>query len=194
MTGSHGMFATDPPGSTEALSRGLAKLHQEIVAALAELSTEEFHAPQGGHWSPADHIRHLVTANSALAQGMSAPKLLLALRFGISRRGSRSFAEICRLYQAALEAGGRASGRYDPSRRAIDMEPEQLRSLIMERWSTAGRELERRLASWSERALDRHQAKHPLLGVMTVRELLYFTLYHNAHHARRIVERRAIRS
>lgn len=156
-----------------------------------DLSTEEFLARQGEHWSPAEHIRHLITAVRALARGMATPKLLLALRFGVTLKGSRSFEQVRDLYRAALTAGGRASGRYDPGTRPIDMEPEELRTFVMQRWAWAGDQLDSAVGSWSDKALDRHRAKHPLLGLMTVRELLYFTLYHNAHHARRIRERRS---
>ena len=183
------MFEIESPRSTGELRASLAKLHEEVTSMVVRLSTEEFHAPQGEHWSPAEHLRHLVTAIRALAGGMATPKVLLVLRFGINRKASRSFEEIRTLYRGALEAGGKASGRYDPSERSIDKEPEELRRWVMSRWVTAGRELDRALASWSERALDWYQAKHPLLGTMTMRELLYFTLYHNAHHARRVAER-----
>ena len=36
--------------------------------------------------------------------------------------------------------------------------------------------------AWSERALDRYRLPHPLLGRLTVREMLLFTLYHSVHH------------
>lgn len=183
------MFEIEPPTSADALRRSLATLHGEIHTMASALPLEEFHAPQGEHWSPAVHLRHLVTANRALAKGMATPKLLLALRFGLSRRPSRSYEEVREVYRAALAAGGEARGRWDPATRPIDLEPAELRRLILDRWQAAGEELQKASAPWSERALDRHQAKHPLLGKMTVRELLYFTLYHNAHHARRIVER-----
>ncbi len=169
----------------------LRKLHARITSSLDDLTDEEFLAKQGEHWSPAEHIRHLVTAVRALARGMATPKVALALRFGISFRGSRSFEEIRDLYRAALAAGGKASGSYDPVSRRIDMEPEDLRAFVMQRWAKVGDELDAAIGSWRDGALDRHRAKHPLLGLMTIRELLYFTLYHNAHHARRISERRA---
>lgn len=184
------MFEIDSPRTTKELRAGLVRLHREIGEAVGEMSTEEFLAPQGQHWSPAEHLRHLVTANRMLAAGLKTPKILLTLRFGRSRVGSQSYEEVRSRYRGALAAGGRASGRYDPSERTIDKEPEVLRRWIMKRWDAAGRELEESMSGWSDTSLDRQQAKHPLLGVMTARELLYFTLYHNAHHARRIAERR----
>ncbi len=185
------MFDIKAPQSTEEVRASLGKLHREILSFLGEMSDEEFLARQGEHWSPAEHIRHLVTAVRAVAGGMAVPKIVLALRFGVTFKGSRSFEQIRDLYRAAIAAGGKAAGRYDPAKRRIDMEPEDLRAFVMQRWARAGDELDSAVESWSERALDRHRAKHPLLGMMTVRELLYFTLYHNAHHARRIKERRA---
>lgn len=186
------MFEIKPPRNTDDLRERLAGLHREVSGLIASMSLAEFHSPQGEHWSPADHLRHLVTAIEALTQGMSVPRPVLTLRFGLNRDGSRSFEEVRELYRGALEAGGRASGRYDPTTQPIEGDPEVLRERVAREWVAAGRDLDRAIASWPERSLDRQQAKHPLLGKMTVRELLYFTLYHNAHHARRIAERRAV--
>lgn len=185
------MFAVESPRSTEELRANVSKLHGEISSFLAQMSDQEFVARQGEHWSPADHIRHLVTAMRAVVGGMAAPKVLLALRFGVGFGGSRSFEQIRDMYRVALAAGGKAAGRYDPEQRRIDMEPKDLRAFVMQRWAQTGDELDSAIASWGDGALDRHRARHPLLGMMTIRELLYFTLYHNAHHARRISERRS---
>lgn len=38
------------------------------------------------------------------------------------------------------------------------------------------------LEGWSERDLDRIRMPHPILGMLTTREMLFFTLYHNRHH------------
>jgi hypothetical protein len=38
------------------------------------------------------------------------------------------------------------------------------------------------VARWPENALDRRLLPHPLLGRLTVREMLFFTVYHNRHH------------
>jgi hypothetical protein len=46
------------------------------------------------------------------------------------------------------------------------------------------------LQGWSEQALDRLRLPHPGLGLLTVREMLLFTLYHNAHHVFGVAQRR----
>ena len=49
------------------------------------------------------------------------------------------------------------------------------------------------LSSWSERQLDRVRLPHPGMGLLTTREMVLFTLFHNQHHeagvARRLSER-----
>ncbi len=45
------------------------------------------------------------------------------------------------------------------------------------------------VASWREEDLDRYVLPHPLLGKLTLREMLCFTLYHNYHHVRNVATR-----
>ena len=42
--------------------------------------------------------------------------------------------------------------------------------------------VDRAIGKWSEEKLDALQLPHPLLGNLTVREMLLFTLYHQRHH------------
>ncbi len=46
--------------------------------------------------------------------------------------------------------------------------------------------------SWSETSLDRYRLPHPLLGRLTVREMLFFTLGHGLHHARNVARRKGL--
>jgi len=53
---------------------------------------------------------------------------------------------------------------------------------ILVKWQDKGTEMQAALGKWSDKALDNYLLPHPLLGKMTVREILFFTLYHNLHH------------
>lgn len=184
------MFAVEPPRSGDEVRAGLDRLAREITDFFEQLPVEELVAPQGEAWSPDRHLRHLTKSVGAVAAGVRAPKIVLRLKFGRPRHASRSFEEVVAVYRAALAAGGQASGRYLPSERPADASPAAWRDGVLERWRKASRSLSGALERWSDKALDRYQAPHPLLGNMTVREILFFTLYHNAHHARRVHERR----
>lgn len=182
-----GMFEIRVPGSLEEIDSALSEQEAEIAAYLDGFSLDAFFAPQGEHWSPAGHLRHLAKSVDAVASGMRQSRLVL-LAFGRSKSGSRSFDEVVALYQEALAAGGQAGG-YGPSDRVPDLTPEAWRVQIMSRWADSGRRLRRALRGWSEPQLDLYRLPHPLIGKLTLRELMLWNLYHNAHHARRIAER-----
>ncbi len=183
------MFDFDPPSDKPSILAVLETLDHEIGDYFEALSLDEFLAPQGDAWSPEGHLRHLTKAVAAVAGGMRVPRLLLGLRFGRARRGSRDFEEIRELYLQALGDGLKA-GRYGPSSRPDELPPEARRGRTLGRWRRAGGELRTVVRGWPERDLDRYRLPHPGIGKLTAREMLFFTVYHNAHHARRVHQRR----
>ncbi len=183
------MFEIDPPTDKTSIAAALERLDGEIADYFEALSVEEFLAPQGDAWSPCGHLVHLNKSVSPVAQALRLPKLLLALRFGRSRQGSADFDGVRGRYLEALGRGVQA-GRFGPSDRPDPLPPEARRGKTLGRWRRAGGELRAAIHRWSEKDLDRYQLPHPAMGKMTVREVLFFTVYHNAHHARRVHERR----
>lgn len=182
------MFDTGSPDDKASLIRALGALERESSRYLEPWTTDRFFAPQGDKWSPAEHVRHLSKSVRPVAMALRIPKLVLALRFGIARGESASFEAIRARYHRQLESGADA-GRYGPSDRASELEPEAWKRQILARWTRVNDDLIAALEGWRERALDRYRLPHPLLGKLTVREMLFFTVYHNAHHPRRIAER-----
>ena len=185
------MFEIEAPADREELLRSLKRLHGEILAAMGTLQPGVFLAPQGKFWSPADHLRHLVRSIRPLAKALSLPRWILLLRFGVTGRKPASFAEVRDLYRGELAAGAQA-GPYGPPPREPGGDDDPWRALVLDRFERVGQDLDRVLAGWTDRSLDRYRLPHPLLGQMTIREMLYFTLYHNQHHARRVFERLAM--
>jgi len=182
------MFEIDPPRDREQLIAALDRLHGEITRALGELTLEVFLAPQGEHWSPGDHLRHLNKSMRPVARAMNFSKVMLFGIGGISWSGSRSFEEVRSSYHQLL-AGGAEAGRFSPRARQGDLDDSAWRQRVLAHWQANGQALQDAISGWPDRALDRYRLPHPLLGRLTVREMLYFTLYHSAHHARRIFER-----
>ena len=59
-------------------------------------------------------------------------------------------------------------------------------------WALArSRDLREALTGWTEENLDRRAMRHPLIGPMTVREMLLFVVVHERHHLRIVSERLA---
>jgi hypothetical protein len=183
-------FDTGAPVSGPDLGNTLGALLASGSAYLGTLSDSAFFTPQGSAWSPAEHVRHLRASSAPLVLALKLPRWVLTLRFGRAKSPSRSFTAIRDRYRETLAAGGQA-GRFAPSREQPPGDPRARRLEIMNGWVAATVELQNAIGKWPEAALDQHLLPHPLLGTLTVREMLDFTVYHTAHHLRRVAERAA---
>jgi len=178
---------SEPFSKTEIL-RDLDAVRDWSLDFWRRFETSEFFTPIGDAWSPADNVRHLVKSNRPVAKAMGLPRILLYFRFGLGRKPSRAYSEIHAVYQEALGAGLQA-GRFaaspvSPEQQTAEGRERALRSLAGTFDALAGA-----LRRWPEGALDRARLPHPGLGSLTVREMLLFTLYHNAHHVLGVARR-----
>ena len=186
-------FDPGEPFSPADLGAALTRLVAEGATFLDSLDERAFFAPQGDRWSPADHVRHLRKSTAPIETVLRMPRLVLRLRFGSGSSRSRRFIELRDTYRGALARGGQA-GRFAPSPMPLPTDPLAARRTIMGQWQSACDGVARAVPAWSERALDRAWAPHPLLGLLTIRELLEFTVYHTSHHLTIVAERIARRS
>lgn len=181
----NGALGTPPvaePFTGAELARDLEAVREWSLGFWRGLTVEELFAPYGDAWSAADHVRHLVKSNRPVATALAAPKLLLLLRFGWSRRPSRRYPELVATYRQAL-AGGVKAGRFSPAPLPPELRTAEQREKLLGQLEASLTAVRRALAGWSERALERHRLPHPALGPLTVREIAQFTIYHNVHHA-----------
>jgi hypothetical protein len=187
--GSAGQEDASPYTSSQ-IAAALRSLHEESVAYWNSLSPARFAEPLGNGWSASETVRHLTKSVRAVTVGLRLPRLLLAFRFGISRSPSRDYRTMREAYQARLSRGADA-GRFRPSGAAVDgTTPEQAKQIVLSRHARAIDDIVEQSERWPERSLDRYRLPHPLLGKVSVREMLFFTLYHNRHHLE-IVRRKA---
>jgi uncharacterized damage-inducible protein DinB len=108
---------------------------------------------------------------------MGLPKFLLTIRFGSRNRPERTYDDLVAKYHEKLEAGGQASSAFIPPNIEIEQKDQ-----LLPHYEAEKIRLIKVLQKWSEKQLSTNIAPHPLLGKCTVRELLYFTIYHNYHH------------
>ncbi|WP_295815259.1 DinB family protein [uncultured Deinococcus sp.] len=151
------------------------------------LDAATFTAAPPGRWSPAQHLDHLIRSNAPVATGLRVarhPLPRLAARLGLARgrlepaaagRARLTYPQLRDTYRARLAAGAKAPGPYLP-RVGSDQ------TALVARYRAGLGTLNSALSRWPDSDLDDWQARHPILGDLTVRELLYFTVYHNRHH------------
>jgi hypothetical protein len=178
----------EEPSSKRELLRELRALHESSTEFWDSFPASDFFAPLGDAWSPADNVRHLIKSNRPVARALRLPRIALLARFGIALRRSRTFAEVRDTYRAAL-ARGVTAGRFAPAPEPAPADPDAARRALMKKRAEIAADLESAVEAWGERALGRFRLPHPALGMLTVREMLFFTLYHNLHHVNNVARR-----
>lgn len=130
-----------------------------------------------GRWSMGQHLEHLNRSIQPFTLALSLPGFLLGLALPKMNRPSMSYEQLAAKYEAALDAGGKSSGRYNPP--AV---PLSRKKKLLATHRALTDKLLRQINRLPEEELDRLGAKHPLIGVLSMRELFYFTAHHHDHH------------
>jgi hypothetical protein len=105
------------------------------------------------------------------------PKFAIVVMFGKTNRASKTYDELVIKYKAKLAAGGRASGPFIPPAVGFEKKDE-----LIKKYTRQKQKLITKIEKQSEADLDKYILPHPLLGKVTLREMLYFTIHHNVHH------------
>ena len=175
----------DTPG---ALMSTLGWSESKLVELFGELTPEEFYRSPAGKWSPDEHLRHL-----ALSLGRTASALGTAPVGGDVAPAGRSYRQLRDDYRAALAAGGKAPPAFVPPPVQVQNANVQAKTVQNVQAAFEALYVHLREPEWTQERLDSVQLTHPLLGQISAREMLFFTVYHNLHHlegARNSMEQR----
>lgn len=173
-------MSIEAPQSREEILQAFERQDSANSAFWTSFGAEAFFRPRGEGWSAADTVRHLIKSTFPVVKALGMPRIVLRVLFGRPKREPWSYEQYRERYLAALAAGGKA-GRFSPSRRS-ESDLEAWRSSILSRYATVNRNLRSAIARWPDPRLDAYQLPHPLLGNLSVREMLFSTLYHQRHH------------
>lgn len=159
----------------------LVSRHRDFIHDLRPLNEADFlYAPEG-KWNAGQQADHIRMSVRPLNQALALPAFVIRLLFGKANRPSRSYDELVARYREKLQAGGRAPSRFQPKGCSFDTRVTLARSLMKEVDGVA-----RKAGRFSDRDLDTLILPHPLLGKVTLREMLYFTIYHVGHHGEQV--------
>lgn len=155
--------------------------HETFLNMVANLPQESLLQSIDGKWSPAAQVKHIILSVRPLRKALQLPKILLRLFFGKSNREGKSFENLVKRYREKLNAGGKAPASFVPS----VTEPVSLESMRLELLNEIQKVCSL-LDRFSEQEMDLYILPHPLLGKLTLREMMYFTLYHVTYHGQSI--------
>ncbi len=146
---------------------------------LEYLTKDEFEYAPSGKWNAGEQTIHVLKSQKAINKGLKLPKFILKNRVGKANRPSKNYDQVVSRYQERLSEFGSRQGpkEYQPSKaKHTDLKR------MLEGFVKAESTLEKSLNKWTEEQLDDYILPHPLLGKVTVREMLYFSIYHMDHH------------
>ena len=179
----------NPVTRDEALAT-LANEMDAFTTTLTALSDEAFWAVptvEGrARWSPAQNLHHLIRSSTITRLALRLPGFVLRWQWGRPNRPSRSYGQLAQRYdeKLALVPAGTVN-RFSPQ---VQPAPGE-RARLMLQWQREQQRFTATTKGWRETDLDKYLIGHPLLGRITVRELLYFTAYHTAHHHKLVLTR-----
>jgi hypothetical protein len=166
----------NPAMTQSELVQALEVRHQEVGDYFLSLSEATFLADTAPKWNPAQHLIHLTRANSRIAQGFQARDALPNNDSG----QAKSYEVVRETYIAALQQA--PSELLEKNGAAVQVEANSSQQQILEAYRQAAIGLRQAIQTWTEADLDAKAMPHPLLGLLSVREMLEFALYHDLHH------------
>lgn len=153
-----------------------------VGKTLSDTSEDIFHRRKDERWSVAENTEHLILSVKPLNKAFALPNFVL-LFFGKLNRPQKGYEEIVTLYHQKLAEGAVATPQFIPRESTAHKEKIQL----TEDFEKTNQEFIKRIQSFSEEDLDKYLLPHPVLGKLTIREMLYFTIYHTLHHHKAII-------
>ncbi len=153
--------------------------HQELYDWLKGHPDELWVKGPQNKWNTGEHIVHLVQSGNALNKGLMLPKFYLKYKFGTNNRENRTYPQIVKKYQDKLAANPNAVSPISKEMPEITLANKEAFILKLEKEKL---KLIKKFQKFSDTDLDTYLLPHPLLGRMTIREIVMWTAYHTEHH------------
>jgi len=155
----------------------LKENHSSFVDYISDLTNEEFLFTYQHKWTAGQQLDHIYLAVRPVVLALSLPKLFIRFIFGKTNRSSRTYEDLVKKYLNKLQNGGQATARFIPKPISL-IQKETISKALNKNTNVLCSKIEK----FTEQDLDTLILPHPLLGKLTIREMLYFTIYHVGHH------------
>lgn len=163
--------------TTLQITQLLQQNHQAFANYVCSLNEQEYTFAPQNKWTAGQQTEHIIKSVVPVANALAMPLTMLAEMFGQANRPSKTYDELVAKYLSKLAEGGLAPSTFVPENQAFAD-----REKLTQKLSSVVANLCEKVAGFSESDLDSYVLPHPLLGKLTLREMLYFTSYHVLHH------------
>ena len=155
--------------------------HQELFAWLEKQPQENWELGPKEKWSTGQHIQHLVDSLQLLNNALSYPKFLLKYKFGTCNREPRDYNAVAEKYQQKLLENQERARVFNQKLKKPAL-GERVR--LLTKFQIQQKKLQYKTKRINEKKLDTLLIPHPLMGEMTLREIIMWTAYHTEHYTK----------
>ena len=130
-----------------------------------------------GKWTTGQQILHLVNSLQLLNNALSYPRFIIKYKFGTCNREIRDYESVAKNCQKKLIENKEKTRVFNQKLKIPTLqERERLLTKIQ------SKKLQYKTKKISDKNLDTLLIPHPLMGRMTVREIIMWTAHHTEHH------------
>lgn len=157
----------------------LEEKHVELLNWIRELSNDQWTKGPEGRWTTGQHILHLVQSLEMLNKALRYPKFFLRYKFGSSNRPSRSYKEVAKRYEERLSENQSKAKKFNENLPVPSLDEKKT---LTDELQIQSKKLQFKTKKLKTRHLDTLLLPHPLMGRMTLREIIMWSAHHAEHH------------
>ena len=162
----------------EEIVKAITIQHNNFKETVAALDRQAFDFSWNQKWTPGQQLEHIKKSVVPVVFAYRIPRFILKYKFGVTNRPSRTYDALVARYLKALEGKTAvAPKQFRPPEVPFSAKQKQLKA-----YHKAVQKLIRVAQKCSEKDLDYYVVPHPLIGKLTLREMLFFCIYHVQHH------------
>jgi hypothetical protein len=186
------MIQIGNPYSRESLLAAAEKVNWIVTKAVHDLTLDDFYSRYNKQWSVSDTVQHLSKSAQPVTFLLRCPKLYLWIKYGrMDERPSRRFDQMVALYHKAL-ARGVPPDKYAPVLYEVpyaEEDAERFQKQDQRKWRRTSSAFQKAASKWDDYQMDRYQLPHPVLGIITAREMIMYTIFHTQQHIESALKR-----
>jgi uncharacterized damage-inducible protein DinB len=164
----------------------LEEKHQELFNLIENQRDEKWLEGPENKWKFGQHVLHLADSIQLLNNALSYPKFILKYKFGKSNRETRSYDVVAKKYIEKLAANQERAKQFNIKLKAPSLNE---KTFLVNKLKVQNKKLQYKTNKWKDKNLNNLLIPHPLIGRMTVREIIMWTAYHTAHHTQILKEK-----
>lgn len=164
------------------ITKQMEAKYGEFVHHIQQMKDEDYFFRQPNKWNAAQQLNHLVLSVQPLVYVYTLPNSVIEAKFGRVERLNKTYEELKTLYQSRLEQGGKAPEQFVPQKEVVQAKEELIQQLIV-----LVDQLNEAILKLAKTDFESLQIPHPLLGLITLKEMAYNAIYHVEHHQKAMI-------